>query len=59
MKTLLLTLITLAFAIYLVPIVYAQRGYFAVGGEWILIIALPITINGLVSSIKNYRRVVR
>lgn len=56
MKAIILSLITIGFAIYLVPIVYAQRGYFAVGGEWILIIALPITINGLISSIKNYRR---
>ncbi len=26
----------------LIPVVYAERGYFAVGGEWVLIIAAAV-----------------
>lgn len=47
-KIIIIGLITGRFALWIIPEVAEQRGYFAVGGEWILIILVALACHHII-----------
>jgi len=55
MKATITTLLTLLLAINILPSVYETRGYFAIGGEWFVLMLGAIMIYQLLSAIQSHR----
>lgn len=52
-KIIIITLITGRFALWIIPATAEQRGYFAIGGEWILIILVALACHHIIQWIEK------